>query len=383
MQAVPVPSLTASPALEACKAFGHLAGATSEEQTRRFLDHAAPWVEREPNHYRHTDAAHAEALIAIAGAHPALRPEAVSQMCRALIAGQCMAQIVLSAGAQPPSGACLRLRAVRRGSQQWQHLRGAGNVVAGTDPAPAVPAARKMLDAAATPRTRIPGHTEFTGGWQETASLTRVLQPADRARLGDAMTAVVTGTEEPGWNRQQALAALATVGRHLSDADRQRLFPAALQAAGAAAWTTAPRMTSCPADSSTGRGSLWGIPRFVSRGSLPPPRSRTRPTSTSQSSTSHTSSCRKPARIRRTALPRPSLCCQLSAGRSLTRALLQHMKANHNARCLAVGHAQPKDPAICHAHAGSRERAYLGRCRRPSQCYRLPIPSTSADQRHP
>lgn len=88
-----------------------------------------------------------------------------------------------------------------------------------------------MLDAAATPRTRIPGHTEFTGGWQETASLTRVLQPADRARLGDAMTAVVTGTEEPGWNRQQALAALATVGRHLSDADRQRLFPAALQAA--------------------------------------------------------------------------------------------------------------------------------------------------------
>lgn len=75
MQAVPVPSLTASPALEACKAFGHLAGATSEEQTRRFLDHAAPWVEREPNHYRHTDAAHAEALIAIAGAHPRCGPK--------------------------------------------------------------------------------------------------------------------------------------------------------------------------------------------------------------------------------------------------------------------------------------------------------------------
>ena len=50
--------------------------------------------------------------------------------------------------------------------------------------------------------------------------------------------------------------------------------------------------------------------------------------------------------------------------------------ANHNARCLAVGRAQPKDPAICHAQAGSRERAYLGRCRRPSQRYRLAIPRT-------
>ena len=45
------------------------------------------------------------------------------------------------------------------------------------------------------------------------------------------MTAVLTDTDEPAWNRQLALAALATVGRHLSDPDRDRFFPVALQAA--------------------------------------------------------------------------------------------------------------------------------------------------------
>ena len=231
-QAVPVPSLTASPTLEACKAFGHLARATTEEQARRFLDHAAPWVEREPDHYQHTDAAHAEALVGIAGAHTALRQDAVSQMCRALIADQRMAQIVLSTGtrslqAEPAIVSALCAEAASNGNI----YAALAIIVAGTDPVPAVPAAQKLLDAAATPRTHLPGHTELTGGWQETATLTRALLPADRARLGDAMTAVVTDTDEPEWNRQQALAALAAVGRHLSDPDRERLFPAALQAA--------------------------------------------------------------------------------------------------------------------------------------------------------
>lgn len=231
-QAEPVPSLTVSPTLEACKAFGHLAGATTELQARRFLDHAAPWVEREPNHYRHTDAAHAEALVKIAGAHPALRQDAVSQMCRALIADQRMAQIVLSTGtaslrAEP--GIVSALCAEQAGTGNI--FAALAIIVTGTDLKPAVPVAQRMLDAAATPATHTPGVTEFTGGWQETAALTRALQPTDRARLGDAMTAVVTDTDEPEWNRRQALDALAAVGRHLSDPDRERLFPVALAAA--------------------------------------------------------------------------------------------------------------------------------------------------------
>ena len=231
-QAVPALSLTASPALEACNAFGHLAGAITEEQARRFLEHAASWVEREPNHYRHTDAAHAEALVRIAGAHPARRQEAISQMCRALIADQRMAQIVLSTGtgslrAEPDLVSALCAETASSGNI----YAALAIIVAGADPAPAVLVAQRMLDAAVTPRTHLPGHTELTGGWQETATLTRGLQPADRARLGDAMTTVVTDTDEPQWNRQQALAALATVGRHLSDLDQERLFPVALQAA--------------------------------------------------------------------------------------------------------------------------------------------------------
>ena len=104
-------------------------------------------------------------------------------------------------------------------------------IVADKDLTPAVPAAQRMLDAVASPRVHVPGHVEFAGGWQEAATLTRALQPPDRARLADAMTAVISDTDEPAVNRQLALAALATVGRHLSDPDRDRFFPVALQAA--------------------------------------------------------------------------------------------------------------------------------------------------------
>ena len=231
-QTTPVPSLTVSPGLEACKAFGHLADATTEEQARRFLDHADPWVEREPNHYRHTDAAHAEALVRIAGAHPALRQDAVNQMCRALIADQRMAEIVLNTGTRSLRAEPAIVSAVCTESASKGHMYAAlAIIVAGADPAPSTPAAQKMLAAVTSPRVHVPGHVDFAGGWQEAATLTRALPPPERALLADAMTAVLTDADEPAWNRQLALAALANVGPHLSDPDRDRFFPVALQAA--------------------------------------------------------------------------------------------------------------------------------------------------------
>ena len=47
--------------------------------------------------------------------------------------------------------------------------------------------------------------------------------------------------------------------------------------------------------------------------------------------TSPTNSCRKPAPVKRTALPRPWPCCKLPASRSLTRAPLQAMEASGHA----------------------------------------------------
>jgi hypothetical protein len=228
----PLPSLTVRPGLEACKAFGHLAGATTEEQARQFLSIAEPWIEREPNHYRHTDAAHAEALVRIAGAHPALRQAAVSQMCRALIADQRMAGIVLNSGTRWLRAEPITVSAVCAEPARDGHMYAAlAIIVADKDLTPAVPAAQRMLDAVTTPRIHVPGVVEFAGGWQEAAALTRALQPADRARLAGALTAVISDTGEPGRNRQLALAALASVGRHLSDADRAQFYPIAVQAA--------------------------------------------------------------------------------------------------------------------------------------------------------
>jgi hypothetical protein len=227
-----VPSLTVSPGLEACKAFGRLAGATTEEQARQFLSIAEPWLEREPNHYRHTDAAHAEALVRIAGAHPPLRQATVSQMCRALIADQRMAEIVLNSGARwlraEPAVVCAVCAEPASDGHMYAAL---AIIVTDKDPTPAVPAAQRMLDVVTTPRVHVPGVVEFAGGWQEAATLTRALQPPDRARLADAMIAVISDTDEPAVNRQLALAALATTGRHLSDPDRDRFFPSAVQAA--------------------------------------------------------------------------------------------------------------------------------------------------------
>src|SRR5258707_13759375 len=170
-QTPPVPSLPVSPGLEACKAFGHLADATTEEQARRFLDHADPWVEREPNHYRHTDAAHAEALVRIAGAHPALRQDAVNQMCRALIADQRMAEIVLNTGTRSLRAEPAIVSAVCTESASKGHMYAAlAIIVAGADPAPATPAAQKMLAAVTSPRVHVPGLVDFAGGWQEAAT---------------------------------------------------------------------------------------------------------------------------------------------------------------------------------------------------------------------
>ena len=104
-------------------------------------------------------------------------------------------------------------------------------IVADEDLTPAVPAAQRMLGAVTSPRVHVPGLVEFAGGWQEAATLTRALPPPARAQLASAMTTVITDTDEPAMNRQLALAALATAGRHLSDPDRDRFFPVALQAA--------------------------------------------------------------------------------------------------------------------------------------------------------
>jgi hypothetical protein len=88
-----------------------------------------------------------------------------------------------------------------------------------------------MLGAVTSPRVHAPGHFEFAGGWQEAAALSRVLQLPDRTRLADALTAVISDTDEPAVNRQLALAGLASVGRYLRDPDRDRFFPVAFQAA--------------------------------------------------------------------------------------------------------------------------------------------------------
>lgn len=228
----PVPVLTRDPSLDACTAFGRLSDATTEGQAHRFLELASAWVKREPDHYRYSDEAHAGALVGIAIAHPRLRPVAVDQMCQVLIADQRMGGIVLSRGRT-----CLRAEpaivAARCGPAVGDgNVRAAlAIVLSGADMTAVIPLAQEHLDAVAKPRTHLPGHYDYSGGWQEIAVLSIALDPVGRARLADTMIAVIEDREDVGWNRGLALEALAAIGRHLDDAHRDCCFPVALAAA--------------------------------------------------------------------------------------------------------------------------------------------------------
>jgi hypothetical protein len=232
IQDAPAPVFTRNPALDACIAFAHLADATSHDQARRFLDHSDAWVERDPGHYKHTDAAHAEALVRIAAAHSPLRRVAVDQMCRALIADQRMGEIILSTGAAALRAEPGIVTAWCADKAAEGHMRAAlAIILARADAAPATPIAKQMLDALTSPQEHTLGRTELAGGLPQAALLSVALDPADRARFADAMTAVAEDHAETGRYRREALAALAVAGPHLADDDQARIFPIVLLAA--------------------------------------------------------------------------------------------------------------------------------------------------------
>jgi hypothetical protein len=228
----PAPSLSVSPVLEACNAFGHLAAAATEEQARSFLDRTAPWLDRRPDQPRHSDPAHAEALIRIAAAHPGLRPDAVKQMCQAVLTDERMAGIILFDGTSH-----LRAESVIVASLCGPAAGGNSNaalaiILAGADPQYAEPVAQHTFDAITSAAPGSFTAADLGAGWQRPATLARALGPADRARLAEAMAVVVEDPQQSTWNKREALAGLATAGPDLRDHDRERFFPVALQAAG-------------------------------------------------------------------------------------------------------------------------------------------------------
>jgi hypothetical protein len=188
----PAPGLSVSPVLDACNAFGHLAAAATLEQARRFLDRAAPWLDRRPEQPRHSDPAHAEALIKIAAAHPDLRPDAVQQMCQALLTDEQMAEIILSGGASQLRAESAIVASLCGPAAAGGNVNAAlAIILAGADPQYAVPVAQQALDAITSGAPGSFTAVDLGAGWQRPATLARALDPAGRARLAEAMAAVV------------------------------------------------------------------------------------------------------------------------------------------------------------------------------------------------
>ena len=228
----PTPVFTRSPALDACIAFAHLADATSQHQARRFLDHAAAWVERGSGQYKHTDAAHAEALVRIATTHPSLRRVAVDQMCRALIVDQRMGEIILSTGAAVLRAESGIVAAQCADKAAEGHIQASlAIILARADVTPAAPLAKQMLETLTSAREHAPGGAELAGGLWQAAILSITVDPADRAQFADAMTTIAEDHAQPAHYRREALVALAAAGPHLTHDDRTRTFPIASRAA--------------------------------------------------------------------------------------------------------------------------------------------------------
>ena len=90
--------LATDPLTAAYKAFGQLAVVATPNEAERFIEVGRALVPRAANTYRFTDEGHIHALIGIARAHPALRPQAVEQLVDALLADQRMAGLLLRHG---------------------------------------------------------------------------------------------------------------------------------------------------------------------------------------------------------------------------------------------------------------------------------------------
>lgn len=225
----PMNAFAADPWRAAFDAFGRLAAVSTDAEAQRFIEIAAPLVEREPKHYRFSDEAHVRALIAIARRHSDLAPQAIEQLLSALLADQRMADLVLSEGAD-------LLRAdPERTIDRVGTAAEAGNFHAAlavvlshgrTDCA--LPVARQRFQAAIAPRERKPGVFSFGTLLPDTAILMTILPPDDRVTFARAMVDRANDAEDVAANCQDALLALRPIAAALPDGVRDDLFQSVL-----------------------------------------------------------------------------------------------------------------------------------------------------------
>ena len=217
------------PWLAAFKAFGALAGLSTEDEAHRFLGYARDLVPRRPNSYRFTDEDHALALIALADAHVGVREAALDQLVGLLLSDTRMAGIALRDG-----GHLLRLV----GTEATARLEKAamdGNVYAalalleaGIGTKSVERLARERLEAAIAPRVHESGVMTFGTSLPETAALVRELPENDLIRFGRGMVEFANDRGESSHNRGDALVALQVIAHALPDHSRDELVEAVL-----------------------------------------------------------------------------------------------------------------------------------------------------------
>jgi len=215
--------------LSSVKAFGHLAGMSSEADARHFLTMAQDWIPRTPHTYRFTDKEHALALAHIAHCHASVRREATDQMLSALLADQQMAEIILLHGQdlmrEDPTHIAETL-----GQAAGENIFAAiALVVSGASTDPCIPLARRQLEHFLEPQVHIPGQVGFGMNLNPAALLISTLPDEDRSVFARAMIGRAGDTQDATSNRSAALRTFVNIGKGLPQASRIELFPLAMR----------------------------------------------------------------------------------------------------------------------------------------------------------
>jgi hypothetical protein len=209
-------------------ALAQLASATTHQQAERLLTLTEHLLHRQPDTNRRSDDAHASILIAIARHHTTLRRTAIQHLCRAVLATDNLAALVLNRGArelarEPDIVADHCTTPALQG-----HINAALALVLANagNPDASASAARTRLPL--PPSTDQPDGPFPTHDLAKLSILAAVLEPTERHTLAATTLAYALNHNGAAFQRRDALHALATIAPHLDTPTRDRYLRTAL-----------------------------------------------------------------------------------------------------------------------------------------------------------
>jgi hypothetical protein len=200
--------------------------ALSSNEADRLLDRLDVIIERPATHYRYSDPATAKILLSLASR----RPKAVPMLCRAIIADQRMAEIILAGGdtLEAHRDVISERLAASAGENRYACL---AIIRSGADPAPTIALAQAEVDRVLKPREREPNSLSGYAGAADDAILASVLDQDTRKRFAITVLERALDESELKYSRWNDLAGLFNVAGDIDRQTQARILPRVMEIA--------------------------------------------------------------------------------------------------------------------------------------------------------